>query len=303
LKQNGYAAYAFHPYEKTFWNRQAMYRNFGFDKFYGKGDFKPAEIVGWDIGDEYFFTQSVDMLKQARQPFYAFLVALSSHHPYSNIPRSYHTLPLGPYADTLFGNYLTAVHYVDYAIGTLVDKLKKEGLWDNTVLIFYGDHDGYLNMDKKMADFIGVSFDALTQDQILRQTPLYIHIPGSRETGESRQTVGMIDIAPSVLQLLGIDASQYDMMGRTITDHADHRIVFRSGGFSDGKLYFVASPDGDVNKGVCYNLASRQRVGLPLCRDGADMAMQELSFSDKIITNDLLRDFRKQEQEQEEKIP
>lgn len=68
------------------------------------------------------------------------MVGISSHHPYNLSPDAV-DLDVGEFEGTMFGDYLKSVHYVDEALGELVDQMKKDGLWDNTILMFYGDHD------------------------------------------------------------------------------------------------------------------------------------------------------------------
>lgn len=46
------------------------------------------------------------------------------------------------YQDTVLGNYLHTVHYLDQAIGNFIDELKKEELYDSSAIIIYGDHQG-----------------------------------------------------------------------------------------------------------------------------------------------------------------
>ena len=46
--------------------------------------------------------------------------------------------------DTDLGNYFKSAHYADSAIGEFVEKLDESGLLENTVLVFYGDHDARL---------------------------------------------------------------------------------------------------------------------------------------------------------------
>jgi len=42
------------------------------------------EILGMGISDKDFFKQSLEKLKSQKQPYYAFLITLSSHFPYDN---------------------------------------------------------------------------------------------------------------------------------------------------------------------------------------------------------------------------
>ena len=43
---------------------------------------------------------------------------------------------------TYIGNYLQSVHYADYALGIFIEELQTAGLWDEAMLVVYGDHFG-----------------------------------------------------------------------------------------------------------------------------------------------------------------
>src|SRR5690606_14979168 len=46
------------------------------------------------------------------------------------------------YKDTLVGDYLVAQHYADYALGQFIDELQSRGLWEDSLIVLYGDHLG-----------------------------------------------------------------------------------------------------------------------------------------------------------------
>lgn len=43
---------------------------------------------------------------------------------------------------TLVGDYIRAQNYADYALGLFIDELKQNGVWDNSLIVLYGDHRG-----------------------------------------------------------------------------------------------------------------------------------------------------------------
>ena len=81
-----------------------------------------------------------------------------------------------------FGNYLQTVRYTDESFGKLIEYLKKNDMYDNTVIAIYGDHQG-MNKETpsvqwKMTDFLGKEYD---YDEMLN-VPFIIHIPGLNES-------------------------------------------------------------------------------------------------------------------------
>ena len=85
LRDNGYTAWAFHGYDKDFWNRNKAYPNQGFQRFISEEDYDLNETIGFGITDEEFFKQSMAYLKELDNlddnPFYSFIVTLTSHTP------------------------------------------------------------------------------------------------------------------------------------------------------------------------------------------------------------------------------
>ena len=67
LRDNGYTPWVFHGYEKGFWNREAAYINQGFQRFISQEDYDFQEIIGMGIGDEEFFDQTINYLKEDRK--------------------------------------------------------------------------------------------------------------------------------------------------------------------------------------------------------------------------------------------
>ena len=125
LRDNGYRVFAMHGDRPGFWNRGHMYPALGFEKFISKKDYVNDESIGMGLSDKSFFRQSLEMLTQERQPFYSFMVTLTSHYPY-NFPRLMEQADFdaGEYKGTVVGSYLAAIHYLDREFGVFIKGLK-----------------------------------------------------------------------------------------------------------------------------------------------------------------------------------
>lgn len=290
LAGQGYVTAAYHAYEGSFWNRTQMYEAMGYDHFYAKKDYTLDEQIGWSLGDKSFFKQSLELMDVRQQPFYSFLITLSSHHPYT-LPASAKAFDSGEFSGTLFGSYLESIHYADAALGQFVEGLKSRGLWENTILYVYGDHDNSLTDPSDYEHFLGKPLTELDMHQILNQVPLLIHLPDEALTGIQDRAAGQLDMAPSLLHLLGIDSSSYPMMGNNLfadSMDASPLVVLRSGAFTDGKLYYIPAPDHQYNNGSCYDLSTRSKTEIEACRLPYDEAQKRLLMSDKIVELDLI---------------
>jgi len=289
LKEKGYTANAFHAYEGSFWNRQIMYGAMGYDRFYSKKDFKPDEPLGWSLGDKSFLQQSLAAMETLPQPFYSFLTTLTSHYPYS-LPEEVQELDAGEFSGTIFGDYLEAIHYADAALGLMVEGLKKDGLWENTILVFYGDHDNSIMETSYYEQFLGRSLTALDMHEIMNQVPLLIHLPGATAGTIDQSPAGQLDLTPSLLHLLGISSSPYYLMGNNLFNGQERLVTLRTGAFADTRLAYLPGEDGQFESGACYNLISRAGADVEECRTGFEESRTRLQISDNIMKYDAIRE-------------
>ncbi|XOV94621.1 MAG: sulfatase [Bacteroidota bacterium] len=87
---------------------------------------------------------------------------------------------------------------MDRQLGAILDQLKADGLMDNTIIFFYGDHGGPLPRQKRLIYDSGL------------KTPLIIRFPDKRQAGTlDEQLISFIDLAPTVLSLVGIAPKDY----------------------------------------------------------------------------------------------
>jgi lipoteichoic acid synthase len=294
LKENDYGTSVFHAYEGGFWNRNTMYHNMQYDQFYSLKHFTLDEKIGWALGDKSFFRQSLDVISEQKQPFYSFLITLSSHHPFT-MPAEEKKLELGELKGTMMGDYLQAIHYVDAALGELVDRMKKEGLWNNTILAMYGDHDNSIKDWSLFETFLGEELNDLERQMILKQVPFLVHLPGNEHAGTYTQVGGQLDVTPTIMHLLGIStADQYLIGTPLLTDKplTGKKVVLRNGAFTDGAFYFKPSTDGVARNGTCWNIQNSAPGEMNACLSEYESARTELNMSDQIVMNDLINDFK-----------
>ncbi|MFD1953465.1 LTA synthase family protein [Paenibacillus thailandensis] len=296
LKDHGYSAAAYHAYDGGFWNRNAMYANMGYDSFYSKKNFVVDERVGWSVGDKSFFKQSVELMAKEERPFYSFLITLSSHHPYT-MPDSEKALDTGELEGTIMGDYLQAMHYADAALGVLVEELKAKGLWDNTIVVFYGDHDNSIKEWELFETFLGRKLNRLDQQMILKQVPLLVHLPDGAHAGVYSGVGGQLDIAPTIMHLLGISTTDKVMLGTPLLTEQPAQegkiVALRNGAYTDGHVYFNPSGAGESGNSCLDIAALGSAADMNTCQALSEQVNDELYVSDLIVVNDLVPALRK----------
>jgi len=211
LKNLGYQTISLHGYDISFWNRNVSHPLLGFETMYFEKAFNFEKKIGMGISDKDFFSQSIDLLKNHSSPFFAFLMTLSSHVPYEDIPADYQHFfrtQIGP--EFLLINYLQAIRYTDDALGEFFLKIKNEGFWENSIFVIYGDHlPGGSN--EKMNDALMKATGKSMLNPRYTCLPLFIVIPGHENLIlENRQLYsntigGLYDIFPTIIHLLGIN--------------------------------------------------------------------------------------------------
>jgi lipoteichoic acid synthase len=215
LRKNGYSSVAIHPIAGSFWNWGPSLTSIGFDKCIDLKSFKGNDKLGIGMSDATALPQAVDFIKKEKQPFYAFVVTMSSHTPFV-IPDELKKLKLNAELDkTLVGNYLQLIHYTDEQISLFLDKLGKEGLLENTLVAIYGDHEGIHKFFPKELDKIKQNPELLFNNT--KELPLILYNPAIK--GEEIKTIGgQVDFLPTLCYLLGVDEKDFSntAMGRIL---------------------------------------------------------------------------------------
>lgn len=293
MRQHGYTTLAFHGNVPSFWNRGTIYPQQGFDAFYSSEELVMDEQIGMGLSDGSLFRQVVQVLQQQKQPFYAFVVTLSSHHPFQ-LPPQYQKLKIpARFQGSLVGDYLQAMHYVDSVLEHFVEELKANGLYQDSVIAIYGDHFGLSVADaqvrKDASDLLGYSYD---YDEMLN-VPLIIHIPDWGSTHEIEITGGQIDFFPTMLNLLGIKKHpDAVMLGRDLLN-ADKGFVpmkayIIEGSFIDDEKIFVMSRDGVFENSRAWMLQDKRPVAPDQCRELSQKAVWEMRLSEWLLDNNMV---------------
>ncbi|SES83622.1 uncharacterized sulfatase [Oceanobacillus limi] len=295
IKEHGYYSTVFHANNKSFWNRDQMYESLNYDHFYDIDSYEVNEenSVGWGLKDKSFFEQSIKYLQTLEEPFYSRFITLTNHFPFDLDDEDRSIEPYDSNSNTL-NNYLPTVRYTDESIEAFFDQLKVSDLYEDSIIIIMGDHNGIsANHNKAMSQLLEkeeiTPYDYLQ----LQRVPLFIHIPGHGEGEVKSEIAGQIDIKPTLLHMLGIET--------------DNDIYFGNDLFHDDRKGFIALRNGDfvsedyVYTGeVCYERLTGEAIATEnnhsnkeqqnnACQPIKEKVEKELSLSDNLIYGDLFR--------------
>lgn len=208
LEEMNYDTIAIHPDKGSFWNYVNGLKGIGFNEFIDYYSFNIDEEIGLGISDESYFRQVVPMLKNLKEPFYAFTVTLTSHGPF-DLPEEKRTLNLDSELDkSELGGYFESIKYTDAQIGEFLNQLDKEGLLDNTAIVIEGDHTGVHKYYNSSIEKLSNKEDWYLDNG--HHTMPFIIWSKDMNEGKTFDTIGgQIDIMPSLLYLMGVDNDKY----------------------------------------------------------------------------------------------
>lgn len=286
LAERSYSTVSAIPYKGSFWNRQVTHPAYGFDTNLFRSDFERlGPRVGWGINDRDFFGQMVPVLESLEEPFFAWLTTLSVHYPYESFPSQLASRPMGELEGTRLGNYLHGMRFFDRALGELFAALEAKGLLDRTVVTIWGDHGSGLVRDPDFVEFFGL--DTPIKKFLFDRVPFLIWLPGDlAERRVEPAPAGQIDIAPTLLALLGVDPSNMALMGRNLLrDPIVGRVVHPQGKWLDGD-YAYLSQFADTES-ACWSVEERRPVLPRRCRKGSLDAERQLEVVALMLEHDL----------------
>ncbi|EGT3607418.1 LTA synthase family protein [Clostridium perfringens] len=228
LNSKGYNTISTHPEVPGNWNWAEAHKSFKADKIWDASQFNQSEVIGLGMSDESYLKQIGDKLKKEKQPFYTFLVTLTSHGPFE-VPedKQYLNLP-EDLNKNMLGAYFQSVRYTDEAIGKFINQLKEEGLLENTVIMLYGDHCGvhkFYEDDIKDSPLEG---DWWKDNE--KEIPFMIYNPSIKGETISKEG-GQIDFLPTIAYLLGFNRDSFDntSMGRVLVNTNRNAIILNNG--------------------------------------------------------------------------
>ena len=200
------------------WNQGAVARSFGTDTIISYHDFKMTEAFGTHkrIGDASFFQQCREKIERGEvwkpgESVYMQFVTYSGHAPFK-LPDHLRTITFPASIPEKAADYMTTAHYTDKAIGDFVAYLKTLPQYKETIVVIVGDHEGLASYRQELVG--NPACRGLVSDKQL--TPfIVLNSPvGMRYD----KFMGQIDISPTLLNLMQLDAYRWHGLGQSILD-------------------------------------------------------------------------------------
>jgi arylsulfatase A-like enzyme/Flp pilus assembly protein TadD len=178
--------------------------NNGFDFYYDHFDFSRLEEANLDQmerpGNVVADLALGWLAQNAQKKFFLWMHLYDPHYPYNPPEPFSHEYATHPYDGE--------IAFADEQVGRLVRFLKEKGLYQNTVIVLAGDHGESLGEHGEKTHGFFIYNSTL-------HVPLIVHLPGEPTPTTVSDPVSLIDIMPTVLAAIGLQAPS-TVQGRSL---------------------------------------------------------------------------------------
>ena len=141
LRNSGYNTIAFHGNRGKYFNRNIAFKIMGFEDFFDASHFiSDGRIRYYAVKDVDFFDKAADDILSFKYPFFSYLITLTSHDPFTSLPKDERNGNFSNIENEHVKNYFESIHYVDNSIRHFFKKLKKSKILDHSIVVIVGDH-------------------------------------------------------------------------------------------------------------------------------------------------------------------
>lgn len=318
LSDMGYYTFSMHGNHASMWNRSKVHPKLGYQEMYFEDRYEYTEddIINLGINDSLFFKESIPMLEEIEknhEKYMGTVITLSNHSPYiyedkyapydlsSNIVNSKGVKTVTNYLeDTPVANYIKSSHSADLALGEFIDYINASDYFNDTIFVFYGDHDARLsrneinylyNYNPETGEVYSSKDEEYTpydmfDHEINKKTPLIIWTKNKDIKEKINKTVsytmGMYDVMPTIGNMMGFK-NPFAIGHDIFNIKNDNIVIFPNGNYVTNNVYYS-------NANGKYKTL---KPGIVLDSDyisaKSDYAEKRLEISNSIIVHNLIK--------------
>ncbi|HPB58606.1 MAG TPA: sulfatase-like hydrolase/transferase [Candidatus Saccharicenans sp.] len=140
--------------------------------------------------------------KNYQNKFFSWVHYFDPHLPYD---------PPSPYKEDFASQpYDGEIAYMDFYVGKIVEALQAKGLLDKTIIIIAGDHG------EGLGDKVEKGHGLFLYEETVRVPLIIWNKKIFPKPGTANETVRLLDIAPTILELCGAEVSQLPVQGKSL---------------------------------------------------------------------------------------
>lgn len=273
FKEQEYAMNSFHGSSGTIYNRAKVHNTFGYDVYH---DWSMMEMEDLTM-DSQMINGFESMV--ASDKFFDFIITYSGHGPFNTdvaaCSANYDTV--SEYAsinDDVYKCGLAQAKETDILMESLLKRLYEEDLLEDTVFVLYTDHYTYGLLSEEME----IQLKGTTDTNLLQQTPFIIW--NYNQEPETVMTYSStVDIAPTLMNLFGIDVDYKYFIGTDLFSTDDNDVYFADRSIINDTGYYPAQ---DVDE---YTDTIKEKFSI---------VNEKLNRSWNILTTDYYKKFENQ---------
>lgn len=243
LKKYGYESGFFHGATNGSMRFDGFAAQVGFDHYFGRKEYNNDAHFdkSWGILDEYFNPWTAQQLSKFKQPFFATLFTLSSHHPYFIPKHMRGKLRKGPQ------QICESIHYGDYSLKKFFEEAKKQPWYKNTIFVLCADHTSATNSQ------------LYNQRTEMYKIPILFFDPSGRIKAQKETAIFQhIDILPTLLDLLNIDKKYYSYGQSYYQKHDSEGLTYIEGTYNYYKNPHMMTFSGEKARNL-YSISTLRK--------------------------------------------
>lgn len=278
LNNLGYYTFSMHGNSDTMWGRNLAHPSLGYEGMYFESSFtyKDEDVINLGINDQLFFKQAIPIMENIEntyENYMGYVITLSNHSPFSDAAThsildltTHYTkidentmeeieISVDYLSDSAVGEYIKSANYADIALGDFINYINESDAFDNTVFVFFGDHDAKLNRSDinylyNLNPETGKTYEETDKEyveydyydhELNKKTPLIIWTKDKSLKnvfkGEITYYTGMYNVAPTILNMYGL-YNKYTVGDDIFNSKDDNIIVFPNGNILTEKVYY-----------------------------------------------------------------
>lgn len=235
FREQGYSAHQFHYNKMEFYNRATMHKAFGYQGYLSFMDYMTEGEAELDSNAMLLPDEEIYKEMTKNEKFFDFIITYSAHLPYNaddKIDAAKEKYPqlvdkttveefkamlmeadakcdeidYSEYPDDKWQDYTIEYNNArllakdtDEFVRLLIEKLERDGLMENTVLVVFADHYTYGFSNKKIVKGLSV----LDGERLIEETPFFIYHKGTPPMSVTKVS-STKDILPTISNLFGL---------------------------------------------------------------------------------------------------
>ena len=327
LNNKDYYTFSMHGNDFTMWNRNNAHPNLGYKNFYFKDKYDVNEENSLNLGilDDDFFKQSMFYLEDIEKNntnYMGTIITLSNHSPYIYLDHYKEYDLSGEYqivdeetgvttkkkidylTGTTIGNYIISSHSADIALADFIKYIEESEFFNNTIFIFYGDHDPRISSDQYNYFY---NYDPTIEDLLSSDDPKYFdynegrHIENRKTPliiwsknenirnliqGEIDYPMGMIDVMPTIGNMLTI-YNPYAIGYDIFNIKEDNIVSFPNGDFITKDYIYDCSKD-TIYDFKTKEIIDKDTINMERIEEIKEYVNDRINISNNIIHYDLI---------------